>query len=324
MTRRRPYRGAFTLIELLVVIAIIGILIGLLLPAVQKVREAANRAKCQNNLKQIGIALHSYHGIFGQFPLGCVNTSLPWGPPRGPTWFVGLLPHLEQDAVFRNWNPNLPATFGNANFANNTNSMGPNAPTAVVLNVMRCPSDGSGGTVTSTSYGTYARGNYLGFFGDRNQRGNFPGASPANKRAAFAPNFGARFADIIDGTSNTMVVAEYLRGLDQYNSGPTFDERGGIWSDQPGASQLYTQFTPNTSSPDYLLPGYCFNHPELNLPCTDSNWGTTDSAAARSQHPGGVNAVFGDGSVHFITDGVSLTTWQALGSIASGELVNDY
>jgi prepilin-type processing-associated H-X9-DG protein len=122
-----------------------------------------------------------------------------------------------------------------------------------------------------------------------------------------------------------MVVGEYLRGLDEYNTGSDpLDERGGIWSDQPGASQIYTQFTPNTSSPDYLLPGYCFNRPELNLPCTPSDWGHSDSAAARSRHSGGVNVVFGDGSVHFVTDAISLTTWQALGSISSGEVITDF
>src|SRR5579872_2431532 len=103
MQPRRLARVAFTLIELLVVIAIIGILIGLLLPAVQKVREAANRAKCANNLKQIGIALQACHDATGKFPPGCVSDVAPWGSGGGwgSSWMVFLLPYVEQDALYK-------------------------------------------------------------------------------------------------------------------------------------------------------------------------------------------------------------------------------
>ena len=103
----RRHRGGFTLIELLVVIAIIGVLLGLLLPAVQKVRESANRMICQNNLKQIGLAVHGYHGTQQKFPLGSKNSKpLPLAAPR-TTYIIELYPYLEQDATYRRWDPNV-------------------------------------------------------------------------------------------------------------------------------------------------------------------------------------------------------------------------
>lgn len=320
MTARTVCRTAFTLIELLVVVAIIGVLIGLLLPAVQKVREAANRIRCQNNLKQLGLALHGHHDGQGQFPMGCKNQSFPWGPPRGPTWVYGLLPYMEQDAVYRKFDPNLPPGVGNAVFAGNANSLGAGAPTSIPIPLFICPSDGIGRRTATESYGTFIQGNYLAYFGNLDYGSAIPGASAAHKKAAFGFNYGARFADMLDGSSNTMAIGEYLRGLE----GSTPDFRGSIWSDQPGYSQLYTRNTPNSSSPDYFIPGYCNHRPELNLPCTNSNYGGTDTASSRSRHPGGVSALFADGSVHFISDNVALNTWQALGSIAGSEIVGDY
>jgi prepilin-type N-terminal cleavage/methylation domain-containing protein/prepilin-type processing-associated H-X9-DG protein len=330
-------RSAFTLIELLIVIAIIGVLIGLLIPAVQKIREAAYRAACQNNLKQIGLALHNYHLTKRAFPPGTVN-DLP-KPRAGPrlTYMFFLYPYLEQENTFRQFNQhptNATAdgygTGGLIPWCGCRNSVGPPdpPPTAVVVPGLLCPSDGLGSntathTVDGTKWATWNLSNYLGFFGDKNY-GGFVAGNPPNKKAVFGFNYGARLTDIKDGASNTMAFGEYLRGLSQEYAG---DWRGAHWQDWPGYSQLYTQFAPNSSSPDlFAISGRCYNRPDLNLPCEvvgSDNVGLV-TAASRSRHPGGVNVLMADGSVHFIQQSINLATWQALGTIQGGEAVADF
>jgi prepilin-type processing-associated H-X9-DG protein len=157
---------------------------------------------------------------------------------------------------------------------------------------------------------------------DKDYGAGLPGAAARNLKAAFGFNYGARIAEITDGTSNTMVFGEYLKGL-PYRDAP-LDYRGVSWIDFPGCSQLYTQSTPNSSSPDLFHPGkYCYNRPDLNLPCAASSAEET-TAASRSRHPGGVNVLFADGSVHFVGQNINLAIWQALGSINNGEVPGDY
>jgi len=317
---------AFTLVELLVVIAIIGILIALLLPAVQAAREAARRTQCRSNIKQLGLALHNYHAAVGRFPPGSINhpTSLPNQPTR-VTFAIHLYPFLEQQTVYDRVDFNLPPTHCHV-FALNANSYGLDSPIATVIPTWLCPSDDG---QTHQWYDIWPGyywfcGNYLGFFGDMDY-GGLLGPSPTNERAAFGINYGAKLADFLDGTSTTMVIGEYLRG---HRSGPNGgsgnDSRGSIHVDQPGYSQLFTQYTPNSSSPDILYGGYCNNMPERNLPCIDSNRGGNDTATSRSHHPGGVHVLMGDGSVHFISENIDVTIWRAMGSIAGREVVGEF
>jgi prepilin-type processing-associated H-X9-DG protein/prepilin-type N-terminal cleavage/methylation domain-containing protein len=330
------FRLALTLIELLVVIAILGVLTGLLIPAVQKVREAGNRSRCQNNLKQLGLALHSYHDTNRQFPLGSKNDlPLPFAGPR-LTFVYFLYPFLEETATFNKFD--LRAEASGDGYSNGstvpwcfspTNSIRPDAPTAHVVRTLLCPSDGLGGE-TATHYtadgiktGTWNRSNYLGFFGDKNYGGFFPD-HPPNKKAVFGFRYGARLTDITDGTSNTMAVGEYLTGVPNtqipHDKTHREDLRGAHWFDWPGCSQLYTKATPNSTSPDLFQPGTaCYDQPAWNLPCAGSDW-YLSTAASRSRHPGGVNVLMGDGSVRFLEEGINLAAWQALGTIAGGEV----
>jgi prepilin-type N-terminal cleavage/methylation domain-containing protein/prepilin-type processing-associated H-X9-DG protein len=326
---RRGARGAFTLIELLVVIAIIAVLLGLLLPAVLKVREAANRTQCLNNLKQLGLALHLYHGDYNQFPLGSENK--PARPLAGPrlTLMYKLYPFLEQDAVFRRFDRNAQGTkdfFGGYwPWCGSSNTIGPDAPTGVVVPSLLCPSDRQGGETSTfqnaagSVVATWNNCNYLGFFGDKNYGGLIPESGyPQNQPAVFRFNLRVRLTDITDGSSNTMAMGEYLTGVPQGEY--PLDLRGVHWIDLPGFSQLYTRSGPNSSSPDLFFPeNFCYNQPSRNLPCAGSGLYEA-TAASRSRHPGGVNVLFAGGNARFISQAIGLATWQAWGTIAVGDI----
>jgi prepilin-type processing-associated H-X9-DG protein len=206
--------------------------------------------------------------------------------------------------------------------------LGPKAPTRTVVRTLVCPSDGLGGDTSTYApggieLGTWNHSNYLAFFGDQNY-----GAALARttKRAAFGVNFGARLTEITNGTSQTMIFGEYLTGL-PHAEAPD-DLRGVHWIDVPGMSQLYTHAAPNSAIPDLFTPSarFCppsYNRPDLNLPCGGGSVNEM-TAAARSRHPGGVNVLKADGSVHFVSQDINLTTWQAMGAISGGEIVAEY
>jgi prepilin-type N-terminal cleavage/methylation domain-containing protein/prepilin-type processing-associated H-X9-DG protein len=331
-------RRAFTLIELLVVIAIIAVLIGLLLPAVQKVREAAARMKCANQLKQIGIAMHNYAGTNGEaFPAGTkarVRFSYTYDVnSQGYEWTYFLhmlLPQLEQDALYKAYDG--PA-FNHPNFWVPPYYIPPAARDAAIAQ-FQCPSDGGtptgkmqppGGVPPSTPISTPAltRSNYLGIFSGYNDGESYYQTNPT-ARAVFNYGRPTPLNAISDGLSNTIAVAEYLRG--------TYDGHvlGNFVTNRAGAQFLYTTIGPNSAAPDNLLNeyGYCppdgsMNRPQANMPCvggaTDSNY-----AGSRSRHPGGVQVLLCDGSVKLVRDSVALATWRALGTIAGGEVLGDY
>jgi prepilin-type processing-associated H-X9-DG protein len=208
--------------------------------------------------------------------------------------------------------------------------LGPEAPTRTVVRNLVCPSDGLGGDTSTYApggleLGTWNHSNYLAFFGDRNY-----GAAleRTNKKAAFGINYGARLLEIIsgNGTSQTMIFGEYLTGLP--HGGAPDDLRGVHWIDVPGMSQLYTHAAPNSAIPDLFNPAarFCppsYNRPELNLPCGGGSVNDM-TAASRSRHPGGVNVLKADGSVHFVSQNINLATWQAMGSISGGEIISEY
>jgi prepilin-type processing-associated H-X9-DG protein/prepilin-type N-terminal cleavage/methylation domain-containing protein len=344
----RRQRIAFTLIELLVVIAIIGVLIALLLPAVQKVREAANRVKCQYSLKQIGLAMHGYHDDYAHFPWGSTNNPKEYRN-AGPriTYLIRLYPYMELNTIYARWQDvpgsGTPDGYGGyIAWCGSSNTLGVNAPTTIKVPILQCPSDGLGvnpvevrSSLTMYRYAILSKGNYLGFFGDKNfgaffkQSGNAkdPQNDP-NLEAIFGVNYGARIAQVTKGTSNTLAFGEYLTGIPNgYGIGQKFvdfDHRGIFWTDLPGMSQLYTQTAPNSTVPDLFNDvTFCNDAPALNLPCAGSTLDDT-RAASRSRHPGGVNVLFVDGSVHFIQQSIKLATWRALGAIGVGDIVEDW
>jgi prepilin-type N-terminal cleavage/methylation domain-containing protein/prepilin-type processing-associated H-X9-DG protein len=310
MSHPGPWRRGFTLIELLVVIAIIGVLIGLLLPAVQKVREAANRARCANNLKQLSLGMANYHGTYEVLPAGMSpgtvnygNLYCCWG-----TWQVAILPFIEQDAVYRHY----------INFGGN-DSTGPRygaSPNTTVtthrFHVMTCPAD-----VPNAPLGGITSHNYVVNFGNT---GIYQTASVVSGgttltfgNAPFSPTTGARFTDITDGTSNTLMLSEVIQGQ-------RADLRGfGWWGPGTGFS---TMTGPDSSIPDQTAQNCDSAAP--NPPCANASSNATINQTARSRHNEGVNVAFCDGSVRFVSDNVFLAVWQALGTSQGGELLGDY
>ncbi len=190
MRRKRP---GFTLVELLVVIAIIGILIALLLPAVQAAREAARRTQCSSNLKQLGMALLNYESAVRSLPPAAANSSFPNGSSR-LTFAPLLFPYLEETAIYGEFNLSAPVGPGGAIWTNSANCGTTTAPTALAVATWRCPSDGLGNAYHAHPdlTGFFARGNYAAFIGNVDYQTAFPPLKPPQKRHALSLNLGTR------------------------------------------------------------------------------------------------------------------------------------
>jgi prepilin-type N-terminal cleavage/methylation domain-containing protein/prepilin-type processing-associated H-X9-DG protein len=329
-------RRGFTLIEMLVVLAIIAVLLALLLPAVQKVREAASRVQCLNNLKQIGMALQNYHGFNDQFPPGFVSqlTDPTWAYPpgepnafpdeEGPGWsfFTLLLPFLEQDNLYRA----IDRTRAISDPVNATARQ-------VAIRTYLCPSDTGPRVINLTTCGTppdpantpavltdAAVCSYVGCLGGGKDDDPDYGAceyQPFN--GVFHRNSHVRIADILDGTSTTI-------GVGERNSRFVESSWVGV---VPTQNTVYNQTTP-------LIPPF---DPALNQPC--QNWRPPvtavlahsrlytlndpngSPASFHSAHPGGGNFVFMDGSCRFIHNSISLNTMRALCTRNGGEIIPD-
>ncbi|QDU18305.1 DUF1559 domain-containing protein [Urbifossiella limnaea] len=310
MFATRPRRG-FTLIELLVVIAIIGVLIGMLLPAVQKVRESAARVKCKNNLKQIGLALHNYHDRTGSFPPGyTANAAAADGTGPGWGWAAFLLPDLEQENVYRL-----------IDFAQPMTAARHDAVRQVTVSFLRCPSDPRQDPIPLSEFENPAslttplgRSNYVACYGNTPYLGESPAVLTTHLtvdgvlgRGMFYRNSRTRIADILDGLSNTFAVGEK-------NAQATMASWAGV---VPGATWRSANDTANyggipSNLPAALVLGHaCRQHPP--------------SAAAgvaedfSSPHVNGVNALFADGSVHAVRQSVSMSVYPFTATIADGK-----
>ncbi len=323
MSRHRT--SGFTLIELLVVIAIIAVLIALLLPAVQSAREAARRAQCINNFKQMGIAMHNYHDTLGSFPIGRMGSGYSYSKvstnDNRRTWGFMILPFIEQGNLSNSINFNVPFYEWPQTTALMTS-----------VSVWLCPSDPGRTTVQEPNLRYRRRKANMAanwgnshFWQAETGRGaagpnpwttNTPAGPVTFIGAPFKGNQSTSLSDMTDGTSNTVLVGEVVIGV---NDNTNYDHRGDIFNDDYNCSMFMAYTTPNSKIPDQMA--YCAPPTKIagNPPC---NTNQPRFNASRSRHPGGVNTLFSDGSARFIKDSIDQNIWRALSSPNGGEVVS--
>ena len=321
--------AGFTLVELLVSIAIIGVLIGLLMPAVQAARESARRAECQNNLKQLGLALHNHESVHRRFP-GCGIS------PSQYSIHTYLLPFMEQENVGELVDLNQPLFFFSG-----TSTLNPaQAPAAsTTIKTLLCPSDAQLPLCSTYNSATFAGTNYMAN-GGTGQGTFYDTRFPTD--GLFWNDSKVRVAEVLDGTSNTVFMAETLRGACFTTTGskPAEPRRqaGSLATvaltipNQPGTNPLLSDSL-CASATSWLgshaiawiwgqTPQTFFNtHALPNSPVPDCTSNGQGWFRAASMHPGGVNALLGDGSVRFINDRISIVIWQGLSTRKGGEVV---
>ena len=343
MRKKRRSRRAFTLVELLVVIAIIGILVALLLPAVQAAREAARKMSCSSNMKQLALSLHNYHDSFGIFPPahiwshnGVALTGPGRSPPAatpqhrggasghvqhyGPSWMVLILPFVEEDDLYNNdWNRHVPMS--------DSTTAGPNGKTnldfrGTEIDLYKCPSDtGANKNNKCGRYGgNWARASYAASSGRGDDvwiiRNRAWSTRPAARRGAMGHMQAARFADIADGTANTTLVWEIRAGVD------TRDPRGS-WalgrSIMSGgcATGDCRGINDKISRPDDVH--HCRHNPAQRMPC----WAGGDGQhGPKSLHPGGCHVAMADGKVRFASESLDdRGILRAINSIQAKEII---
>lgn len=331
MHDRSPPRAAFTLVELLVVITIIGILIALLLPAVQAAREAARRMSCGNNLKQLGLALHNYHQVWNQFPLGAVHDSWTWSqidPDHHGSFLVALLPYVEQQTIYDECNFNQNTSY--------TSRIGDDGQFIheLIIPTYICPSDEKPqfwdgnphyhGAASSTKGQKRATANYGACIGNQYFsicpfQGNMFGTGPRSHSDTLNGNeisgvFGhmawsASIAEITDGTSNTIAIGEVRPRC--------------AWHLWDGWMHINSNSWIGTTAP--INYPTCENEPgyDPNDRChRPDGWGAAQGF--KSRHPGGCQFVFADGSVHYLSENINYVTYQKLGDRRDGEPVENF
>jgi prepilin-type N-terminal cleavage/methylation domain-containing protein/prepilin-type processing-associated H-X9-DG protein len=322
--------SGFTLIELLVVISIIAILIGLLIPAVQKVRAAAVKSQCQNNLKQLGIAMHGYHNDNESFPPGQWNPfwgeASPWD--RG-CWAQVILPYIEQNNLYQTW-----VSDGGASTVNSYPNTGwaltmPNKDT--VIKTLICPADENspktktrdGNAIPAAGGGTQLQGlhvNYVVCAGST-PYGNGQVYSGAPLNGIFFVQSKTKMSGITDGTSNTLLMSEICVSPDLTAN----DLRGRYCNTWEGNNWFTTFAPPNTSLPDrQAYQGQSIPKAPVTNAGAGSSTTSQNALYARSYHDGGVNGLLADGSVRFISNTVNPTVYQGLGSRNGGEVPGSY
>ncbi len=311
-------RDGFTLVELLVVIAIIGILVGLLLPAVQSAREAARRMQCSNNLKQQGLALHNYESTYKKFPMGNV-VRVNVVPPRGDgwTWHSRILPYLEQTALYNRVSIVMGSESGTQNSPEQVL-----AGKTTRLSFFQCPSHPDG--VMSSSKNGYQVSNYNAVCGTttfNNDQADEASDLAYRGNGMFYLNSNIGFGEVSDGTSNTFLIAEV-----QDEIGGTNTSRTPNSSRKPGGDRKYNfssggDGNPPTDVSEYLI-GMETDDP-INANTRDANGHFTgDGEYAGSYHVGGAQFVLTDGSVRFVSQNINMTIYRALATRAGGEVVN--
>jgi prepilin-type N-terminal cleavage/methylation domain-containing protein/prepilin-type processing-associated H-X9-DG protein len=334
MTTTSRIRRGFTLIELLVVIAIIGVLIALLLPAVQAAREAARRSQCTNNLKQIALALHNYHDQQGAFPIGW--SYFAWFDPgwtlpgKRYTLFASILPQLEQQNSFNSINFLLPV-YGGTYLGVSTPGLYQTTVTLTKISSLVCPSDGRQTPLAvpaQTSVG-YTQSSYAGNGGVTNII-NWCSSSNGVSCTGWIPTTGmfgvdssVNMADVKDGTSNTVMVGECSQFKNDPDSVMNFWTVGANFGSSVGNGVTRPQgfvlmiAKPNASM---LIP-----QPSSSGSSTDrlsTQWQVMGQWGFRSLHPGGANMAFADGSVRFLKETVNISTYQALSTKNLGETIS--